>query len=329
MMRPTLSNVVVLGAGLFAWTACASGQSDEEAKPAAASKPAGPQLPFAGIPTGEDPLTVEEVEVLIERIEASWPPPADDPLRSPASLGDVLTILKLDQVNLFQKAVDFATRHDGLEASVLEAQIELAWGESYAILMEVLLALGQYVDRSTMHLQLKRRRTAAEETELEGLIALTDRTARVVEAFQLMMMDHNKKGKRLAGDVIAEHPDSYLGYRLAADYYRTVRAWPKFNEMIAKIEAIKPDSNGLVFLKAAAALQRDQDPQGAADLYREALDNDPQFVRAQAHLLMTHQEFAPMYAEFKKLRKLNPNHQVVQWVGGVFALAERLAKIER
>ncbi len=120
---------------------------------------------------------------------------------------------------------------------------------------------------------------------------------------------------QLAQAVIDAAPSDYEGYRVAADYYHQREAWAKFDEMVKKLEALNPSSNGLVFLRAEAARDRDHDPAAANRLFKEALTRDAKFARAQVALLVLQPDLAGAHAELQHLKAINPSHQVVVWVG--------------
>jgi len=152
----------------------------------------------------------------------------------------------------------------------------------------------------------------------EGGATLRDQAAAMTEVSEALMAmaEHRYAiGKALAEKVIAAAPDSYLGYRVAADYHRLQHQWEAFDQMVAKIEATNPDSNGLLFLRGAAAAQRDFDFRAASEFYRQALQRDPQFIRAQMALMLGQSEIAAVHAELQKLKALNPDHYLVRWTG--------------
>ena len=234
---------------------------------------------------------------------------------TPKTIGDVESILKLDQASLFGPGVVCAQKFEGREADALEAQIQLAWGESYSTLLEIMLLLGESYDERGMELVDKDNPTTEEEKELVWLREERARTERFADAFQLLSIDHATIGSALADEVIHKYPDSYLGYRVAADYHRMTRDWSKFDQMLTKIEELNPESNGLVFQKGAAAWQRGGDRQEAQRYLRQALERDEEFVRAQAHLVAIQEEIPALYAEYKKLQDMNPDHQLIEWAG--------------
>jgi tetratricopeptide (TPR) repeat protein len=189
--------------------------------------------------------------------------------------------------------------------------------------METCLQLGRQIDRITLSMQQAIRLGPEEEAYLERLQTLSDRIARVVEIFQVISLNHISEGAELATKLIEKFPDSYLGYRVAADHKRLIRDWDGFDLMVKKVESINPDSNGLVFLKGAAALQRDADHETAIEHYERALAKDPDFVRAQSHLVMAQTDLDGLVREYEKLEQLNPNHQMVQWMDAAIEITER------
>jgi predicted Zn-dependent protease len=133
--------------------------------------------------------------------------------------------------------------------------------------------------------------------------------------------EHVAKGAVLARRLIASAPDDYVGYRLAADYYRMRGNWSQFDEMLKKLETKNPTSNGLVFLRAMDEIQRAGRTASGQELLRQALQKDPKFVRAQSELVMAAGSLDERVKELKALEKLNPRHQLVLWVGPVLDAA--------
>ena len=263
----------------------------------------------------EGPMDDAGAARLVAELQASFPLKAEEVLRNPRSMEHAWRILKLDQVNLFEAGVRFTALGEGIESRALQAQMELAWGESYMVLLAVMLRLGELLEDSALQLKARERLGEREQQRLDWLQQTLHQAERWTEAFQLFSIEHFTRGSQQADDLITEHPENYLGYRVAADYYRTVRDWDNFDAMVRKIEALNPESNGLVFLRGTAAFQREGDRRKAAVHYRQALANDPDFVRAQAHLVMLQTDLKGLQREVRNLAKLNPHHQVARWVG--------------
>lgn len=280
------------------------------AAPPTAAPSAVPDVPAEDVA----PLDLEGAAQLLATVTATWPATAHPELQRPSSLDDGMQILKRDQLTLFPAGVALARSLAGLEAMALEAQLELAWGESYLLVMAVLQRLDDELRRALDALP-----AAAAPAERAWLVRTLRDNDRYAEACQLLSIAHLTAGSAKADAVMAVHPDSYLGYRLAADYYRTVADWPRFDAMVSRIEALKPDSNGLVFLKGAAAFGRDRDLAAAARWFRQALATDPDFLRARAHLVMIQPDAASMLAELAAMQQVNPEHQLVRFGGPAMA----------
>ena len=138
---------------------------------------------------------------------------------------------------------------------------------------------------------------------------------------EALAAEHVGKGAGLAQEVINANPNDYVGWRLAADFYRMRGEWPKFDEMVKKIEETNPESNGLLFLKGTAALERDGNVVESTNLLRQALAKDKDFTRAQAQLVLSRPTVDDTFAELEKLRAASPNHQIVVWAGPAITAA--------
>lgn len=303
-----LRGAMVLSAAFFLTAAgCAS------TKPTSAAPSAGPSAAEVTVT-----MTVEEARNIVVSIEANWPLSDDHPLKQPASYGDAEKILKLDQVRLFPAGIAYIASQKGVEALAMHGQIELAWGEAYIILVDVMGNLDRLYTSTADALQKKSETQSLTDNEtvrLEELRGATAKLRRAGAAFTALIIEHLTAGSEKAEETISEFPDSYLGYRVAADYHRLMEDWPAFDEMIQKVTERNPDSNGMRFLKGAASFRTEKNRAAAADFYRQALQTDPEFVRAQAHLLMVQIEPQALYDEYLKLKELNPDHQVISWAG--------------
>jgi len=317
-----LCGIAIAGTATSLGCGGSQAQGDAPQAGAAATDPNAPP----GLPDVETPreltaaerletLDLETAQELVAEIEALWPIDEAEADFEPQSFEEALEILKRDQVNLFPKAIAFLTLQEEADALALHGQIELAWGETYMLLMEILTRLRYDFDQTADKLESQGETTQTDPAKLDWLRGSADELELRVKAFGLVAIDHLAEGFDRAEKVIEMHPDSYLGYRVAADYYRILREWEKFDGMIEKIEATNPKSNGLLFLRAAALFQNEKDRDGAAKLYHQALNNDPQFVRAQAHLLIIQSKIEGTHRELLALEKLNPNHQFVALAG--------------
>lgn len=283
---------------------------------ATAEKPAPAPAPTPALVTTESSL--EQARAIVADFEARLPLAADNPLLHPTTFADVFSILRLDQVRLFPAGAAYAKQLGTTEGTAMHGQIELAWGEAYIILVEVMADLQQNLARTVRELHYQSAARPLSDDQLDKLETLEENLRyleRTTGAFKTLAMEHITAGAKSAHAVIAAIPDSYLGYRVAADYYRMGRDWESFNTMTDKIRATNEDSNGLVFLLATEAYQRRGDTAEAEVLFNKALATDPQFVRAQAHLLLMQEAPQKLYQQLLALEKINPDHQLVHWAG--------------
>jgi hypothetical protein len=196
------------------------------------------------------------------------------------------------------------------------SQIELAWGEGQLLVADVLEDIAVRMRDAAKPLDAKVAAGTAAPADKERLAFLRDKeqnASRLAGALSLVGMQHLWAGASLAQTVIEERPDNYVGYRLAADFYRLRGEWKIFDELVAKIEKLNPDSNGLVFLRGVAALNRDGNSEAARTLFHKALEKDPKFVRAQVYNYLASPFVSDAFDELVQLKALNPNHQLVVW----------------
>jgi len=241
----------------------------------------------------------------------------DEPLRHPKTLADVDAILHLDQIDLFQGAVDFASKQPGPDALALRAQIEIAHSEAQLVVAEVIAesADGLEVVTRTLRFRAESGKTSDEEKAKRAELEATFHEAREVAwALRELAAEHARNGATVAQMIMASKEKSYRGYRVAADYHRLRGDWDDFAEDINYLARENPTSNGLLFLKGIAA-QAEGETDTAVKLFRNALQRDAKFVRAQAHivLLQTNPEHA--HTELAKLAELNPHHQLITYAG--------------
>ena len=240
------------------------------------------------------------------------------------SASDALSILRSDNIGLFPRGVEVARRQGGMEGATLEAQVEIAWGESQVVLSQFLGRVLEQLRPRLVALELKydaERLTARESRELLDLRKTFDDYGSLVDGLVLTANDHYLKGAAVAKRIISDYPDAYQGYRVLADFYRITQEWEKFDDMVAKIEARNPDSVGLLFLRGVEARDRLGDPNRAMSYLEQALWRDQLFVRARVHLLLTQSTDEGIDRQYELLRRASPYHQIVVWGPSLMAKA--------
>ncbi len=258
-------------------------------------------------------MSLAQATELVASFEAKQVPAGKKPA-PPTSTDECLAVLKSDRIDLFPDAIAFLATQATPEAAALRAQVELAWGEAELTVAEVLASLADRLDERVRALMV-RKVAGAERAALEADGAKLRLYRETDEALRLLAAEHVAAGMAGAQKVIAERPDDYVGYRVAADGHRLRNEWREFSAMIVKVEESNPDSNGLVFLRGVAAQLRDGDAVEASKLYRQALERDPQFVRAQAQLVLVQTNIFEQKKELERLRAIAPDHQIVRWAG--------------
>lgn len=258
-------------------------------------------------------MSLAEATTLVATFESKQVPPGKKPA-PPTSVDECLAVLKSDRIDLFPEAIAYLDTLTTPEAAALRAQVQLAWGEAELTVAEVLASLADGLDDRVRALMV-RKVAGADRAALEADSAKLRLYRSTDEALRLLAAEHVATGMEGAQKVIAERPDDYVGYRVAADAHRLRNEWREFSAMIVKVEEANPDSNGLVFLRGVAAQLRDGDAVEASKLYRQALERDPQFVRAQAQLVLVQTNIFEQKKELEKLRAIAPDHQIVRWAG--------------
>jgi tetratricopeptide (TPR) repeat protein len=258
-------------------------------------------------------ISLREATALVQAFENKQVPPQKK-IPAPTSLDEARAVLKSDRIDAFPDAVAFLSGQQGHDAAALKAQILLAWGEAELTVAEVLGDTADRLDEGVRGLQVKKS-TPDVQHKLEAERARVQLYRDTDEALRLLAAEHVAAGVEESDKVIKEKPDDYVGYRIAADAHRLRDEWKEFAEMTAKVEQTNPDSNGLVFLRGVAAQFRDNDPAEAIKLFKQALEKDPQFVRAQAQLVLVSPTIFSKEQELKKLKEIAPDHQIVRWAG--------------
>ncbi len=239
-------------------------------------------------------------------------------LRSPKSLDDVLEILRRDQIDLFADGIAFAQKESSPQALVLEAQLELAWGESMVMVAQLLEQ--QFTEVAMQSLQRRARvamgQTGADESALmASLSERLQRAKRYSDAMWVLAPLHIARGAKLTEKILQAMPDEYHGYRVAADYYRLRADWLNFDRMVDQVNKRKPDSTGLAFLLGVALVDRYGQRDAGQLKLEEALKSDPKFAKAQAMLLLLADTPQSRFEALQKLHGINPAHQLVYFVG--------------
>jgi hypothetical protein len=255
----------------------------------------------------------------VDRIVAAYRDRREAPSQQLRSLDDVLEVLRRDQVDQFPEAVRFtAERSAEPRAAVLQAQLELSWGEAQRILIDLLGRSTTHLRQRALELEHKTQSGKLPPQELGTLARLrrsVEELGEVSEGLGRESTQHLADGFQLAQKLMVQLPNDYHGYRLAADYYRLAGDWPGFDDMMTKIAQLHPQSTGYLFLRGMEAVERYGDRGKAKRFLHQALAQDPHFARAQVQLLFLRGSIESAFVEYQALRAISPGHQLVTWLG--------------
>jgi hypothetical protein len=281
-------------------------------------------------------LTLVEAKAIVAAFEARQVPPSSAVVVAPGEAG-ALEVLKSDRLDAFPAAIaaiaSMEARDDAggdvdVTGVALRAQLHLAWAEAELTVAEVLARTATSLDTTVRALEVRGDQGVEEQQHLERERERIASYRETDEALRLLAAEHVDAGYREADLVIQHAPDNYVGYRVAADAARLRNQWQRFGELLTRVEAHNPDSNGLRFLRGVAAWMRDGDASTAAGFFRSALQHDPAFVRAQAQLVLVAPTIMEQHRELEALKAMSPDHQIVRWAGPGIDVAHTAA-VER
>lgn len=96
-----------------------------------------------------------------------------------------------------------------------------------------------------------------------------------------------------------------------ADYYRVRKQREPMDKELAEVERLRPESNGLKFIRGAALAQFDGDYDSAIIHYYEALAEEPMFVKALYFVGLAYHECGRIYDAKRTMRQVlekSPGH---------------------
>ena len=229
---------------------------------------------------------------------------------------DTLEVLRTDNIALFPSGIRAAISIPGVKGRAMVAQLELAWGEALVILGQAQLKV---LERLAPHKEAQSAALAAgsldeaEKGEFKKFRDSIDQSQALATALVRVGQHRIDIGGEAARQVIEEFPRSYLGYRVAADFYRLMKDWSAFDIVMNKLQQLNPVSVGLAFQKGAAARERLGKLKEARRWFSIALSRDGHFTRASVHRVMSQESYIEFERAFQNFRQKHPEHQMVLW----------------
>jgi len=226
---------------------------------------------------------------------------SDNSALSPVSTEELLAsakqMLRMDDFREFEKA-EFRFlavrlwRAQDAEIAGWLAQLYVAWVEQ----------LKSEID--FLRLKVAASKVARQKDDFNALMALID--------YRLMKLAEVEESARLlCNSMLTYFPEHYMSHRVMADYYRVMEDGEKAELKLATVEKLNPDSVGLLFITGALKMQVKQDYIGSIKYFDEALQKDPDFLKAQYFKgIAFHRMGRPDFAAqaMRKVLSQSPNH---------------------
>lgn len=262
----------------------------------------------------------EAAQVVREFQDAYGISPVAPPGTRVTSMGQVLEIIRGDRLPEFEEARRFAAGRQGAEALTLRAYLDLSYAG--ALITAASILEEQRRQDMTELRQLQQSRPLADAEGLEqdraraaALKAKTADLRKVVRALRVLSEEPLRSGSDLAEQAIRQDPKAQLAYLANAAYFRLRGQWLEFDRMMGYADDGSEDPPIRTFLRAMEAYERYVDPIRCEKLLKETLAKRPDFVRAQANLVLVDQSVEAKYEELQKLESVSPNHLVVRLAG--------------
>jgi len=262
-------------------------------------------------------MDATEARAFIAEIQRERAIPID---RSPvANMDQLLEALTRDQVGRFVSAEQLVAGKPGIEALALHAAIELAWSDDLMSFARIFEELGKKAEFEVKRLSEKRQSSLplseAEAKALEQNQKNAAFDAKAQLALEVLAAERLNAAGAIVDQTLRQFPKDPLTYRGAAYFSLLSREWPNFDAAMTWFVEGEGKDAGLVYLRGFEALKRRRAPAQATALFRDALRLEPNFVRAQAKLVLSASDVDARYREFEKLRAAAPEHPMVSLLG--------------
>jgi len=262
----------------------------------------------------------EAVQVVKEFQKAYGIPPIPPPDTPITSMAQVLEIIRGDRFPEYDAARRFAAGRQGAEALTLRGYLDLSGAGA---LMTAAWILDQERRQDLTELrQLTTNRpveaseaAAQDQARAAKLRAKAADLRKVVRALRVLSEAPLVSGADLIKQAISQDPKSQLAYFANANYFRLRGQWLEYDRMMRYAEDGPEDPPIRTYLRAMEAFERYVDPARTEQLLKETIAKRPDFVRAQANLVLVDQAIEDKYAELQALKKLSPTHLVVRLAG--------------
>ncbi|MGB3050442.1 MAG: hypothetical protein WBB42_05555 [Polyangiales bacterium] len=262
----------------------------------------------------------EAAQVVQEFQKAYGIPPIPPPDTPVTSMAQVLEIIRGDRLPEYEAARRFAAGRQGAEALTLRGYLELSYAG--ALMTAAWILDHQRRQDLTELRQLTMSRpmegnAGAGEDQARGakLQAKIADLRKVVRALHVLSEEPLVSGADLIKQAISQDPKSQLAYLANANYFRLRGNWLEYDRMMGYADEGPEDPPVRTYLRAMEAFERYVDPARCEMLLKQTIAKRPDFVRAQANLVLANEDIDEKYAELQALKQLSPNHLVVRLAG--------------
>jgi hypothetical protein len=263
---------------------------------------------------------VEAAQVVREFQAAYGIPPVPAPDTPVTSMAQVLEIIRGDRLPEFEEARRFAASRQGPEALTLRAYLDLTYAGALMTAAWILEEERRQdltdLRQLTMARPLEGNEGSKEDqARAAELQAKTADLRKVVRALRILSEEPLRSGSDLAEQAIRQDPTAQLAYYANANYFRLRGHWLEYDRMMRYGQDGEADPPVRTYLRAMEAFERYVDPARCEKLLKETLAKRPDFVRAQANLVLVDQGIEAKHEELQALKAMSPMHLVVRLAG--------------
>jgi len=262
----------------------------------------------------------EAAEVVREFQSAYGIPPIPPPDTPVTSMGQVLEIIRGDRLPEYEAARRFAAGKQGAEALTLRGYLDLSYAGALMTAAWILDHERRQdlteLRQLTMSRPMEDNQAAAEDkARAAKLQAKAADVRKVVRALRVLSDEPLVSGADLITQAISQDPKSQLAYLANANYFRLRGNWLEYDRMMRYADEGAEDPPVRTYLRAMEAFERYVDPARCEKLLKQTIAKRPDFVRAQANLVLVNEDIDEKYAELQALKQLSPTHLVVRLAG--------------
>jgi hypothetical protein len=262
----------------------------------------------------------EAAQVVQEFQKAYGIPPIPPPDTPVTSMAQVLEIIRGDRLPEYEAARRFAAGKQGAEALTLRGYLDLSYAGALMTAAWILDHERRQdlteLRQLTMSRPMEGNEAASQDkARAAKLQAKTADLRKVVRALRVLSEEPLVSGADLIKQAISQDPKSQLAYLANANYYRLRGQWLEFDRMMRYADEGAEDPPVRTYLRAMEAFERYVDPARTEKLLKETIAKRPDFVRAQANLVLVNENIEEKYAELQALKQVSPTHLVVRLAG--------------